>query len=98
MKLNIYDRHLIESMVRLLPSPDTAAVVEQLISIGVIDTTRCKILLIREKVEALVKAGGGKIESMHITANEMCCSYEYVRKCMYYNKDINMPKRIEYAI
>jgi hypothetical protein len=89
MKLNIYDKHLIESMVRLFPDAGTATLVEQLIRIGVIDHTKCKILLIRENVDAMVKEGYGKMEAMHATADKFCSSYEYVRKCMYYNKDIN---------
>ncbi len=93
MKLNIYDRQLIDKMADLFPGADTATVVEQLIRIGVIDSTRCKILLIRENVDALVKQGQGKVEAMFITADKFCCSYEYVRKCMYYNKDINLPTK-----
>ncbi len=94
MKLTIYDKYLIDSMVRLYPSAETAPLVEQLIRIGVVDPVRCKILLIRENVAALVKEGNGKIESMYMTAEKMCTSYEYVRKCIYYNKNINLPQSV----
>ena len=82
-KLNVYDRQLIAAMQRLYP--DEACVeslVERLIRIGVVDTVRCKVLVIRQYVEERVRSGARK--------DRFCCSYEYVRKCMYYYKEINL--------
>lgn len=31
-----------------------------------------------------------KVEAMYDAAERFCCSYEYVRKCMYYYKEINL--------
>ncbi len=93
MKLNICEKFLVESMERLFPDADTATVVEELIRIGVVDPIRCKILLVRESVEALIKEGRGKVESMEITADTLCVSSGYVRKCMYYDTNINLPKK-----
>lgn len=90
MKLTVYDRQLIESVDRLWPGLDTAALVERLIRIGVVDPTRCKVLVVREYVDELVKEGNGKVDSMYMAAEKFCCSYEYVRKCVYYYKEINL--------
>lgn len=89
MNLTVYEKQLIESIGRLYPSPDTKSMVEKLINMGVVDTTRCKVLVIREYVDELVKDGSGKVDAMYAAAEKFCCSYEYVRKCMYYYKDVN---------
>lgn len=90
MKLTVYDKQLIESVDRLWPGLDTASLVGRLIDIGVVDPVRCKILVVREYVEAKVAEGNGKVDSMYMAADKFCCSYEYVRKCMYYYRDINL--------
>ncbi len=90
MRLNIYDKQLISSVESLWPDMDTAELVEKLINIGVVDTVRCKILVVREYVEKTVSGGCGKVDAMYMAAEKFCCSYEYVRKCMYYYKDINL--------
>lgn len=90
MKLTVYDKQLIESVGRLWPGLDTAELVERLINIGVVDPVRCKILVVREYVEKMFVHGYGKVESMYMAAEKFCCSYEYVRKCVYYYKEINL--------
>lgn len=90
MKLNIYEKQLVESVGRLFPASDTASLVETLIRMGVVDTTRCKVLVVREHVHELVKEGFGKVDAMYAAAERFCCSYEYVRKCMYYYRDVNL--------
>lgn len=89
MKLNIYDKRLIESLERVCPGTQTGELVERLIRMGVVDTVRCKVLVVREYVNELVMAGSGKVDAMYLAAETFCCSYEYVRKCMYYYKDVN---------
>lgn len=88
--LTIYEKQFIDSVARALPSPGTAELVRQLIGMGVVDTTRCKVLVVREHVHDLVKCGMGKVDAMYEAAERFCCSYEYVRKCMYYYKDVNL--------
>lgn len=90
MKLTVYDKQLIESVDRLWPGLDTAALVERLINIGVVDPVRCKILVVREYVDEMVAKGNGKVDSMYMAAERFCCSYEYVRKCIYYYKEIKL--------
>lgn len=91
MTLTIYDKQLIASLQKMFPENDNAGVmVEKLIRMGVIDPVRCKVLAVRNFVNNLVKLGEGKVDSMYVAAEEFCCSYEYVRKCMYYYKDVNI--------
>ena len=56
---------------------------------GVIDFSRCKILAVKNWVEQLVKHGEKKIDAMWKAAEYFACSYEYVRKCMYYYQDVH---------
>lgn len=90
MTLTVYEKQLIASVERLHGAKDTAALVEELIRIGVVDTTKCKVLVVREYVDELVKQGHAKIDAMYCAAEKFCCSYEYVRKCVYYYKDVNL--------
>lgn len=90
-KLNVYDRQLIAAMQKLYPDEECVeSIVERLIRIGVVDTVRCKVLVIRQYVEERVRGGARKVEAMYEAADRFCCSYEYVRKCMYYYKEINL--------
>jgi hypothetical protein len=66
--------------------------VEELINIGVVDHSLCKVLAVREFVAEQMRRGGRKVDSMWLAAERFCCSYEYVRKCIYYYKDVNMPE------
>lgn len=90
MMLNVYDKQLVNSIETMFPGDNTAEVVRQLIRMGVVDTVRCKILVVRSFVDELVHQGNGKVDAMYIAAEKFCCSYEYVRKCMYYYKDVNL--------
>lgn len=65
-------------------------VFEWLLNIGVLDTQRIRILAVRSYVDKLYKSGEGKVDAMYLAAEEFGCSYEYIRKCMYYHKDINL--------
>ena len=64
--------------------------VESLIRMGVVVTVWFKILVVREFVIDLVGRGTGKVDAMYMAAEKFCCSYEYVRKCMYYYKEVNL--------
>lgn len=89
MTLNVYDKQLICSVDGMFPGYNAAEVVERLIRMGVVDTAKCKVLVVREYVDALVCGGTGKVDAMYIAAEKFCCSYEYIRKCMYYYKNVN---------
>lgn len=90
MTLTVYDKQLIGEVERMFPGHHAGEVVERLIRMGVVDTVRCKILVVREYVNELVGRGTGKVDAMYIAAEKFCCSYEYVRKCMYYYKEVNL--------
>mgnify|MGYP007081677823 FL=1 len=47
-------------------------------------------MVVREYVNELVGRGTGKVDAMYMAAEKFCCSYEYVRKCMYYYKEVNL--------
>lgn len=90
--LTVYDRYLIGALCRLYPDEVAcvARLVERLIRMGVVDPVRCKVMVVRRYVERRVRDGMKKVEAMYDAAERFCCSYEYVRKCMYYYKEINL--------
>lgn len=63
--------------------------IDKLFEIGVVDHRLCKVLAVREYVWALLKGGSKKTDAMWRAADHFCCTYEYVRKCMYYYTDLN---------
>ena len=63
---------------------------EKMTRIGVIDITLCKVLTIREFVAAMQKIGMIMIDAMWMASEQFACTYEYVRKCMYYYTDVNL--------
>lgn len=89
MNLTVYEKQLIKSLDRVFPGENAGEVAERLIRMGVVDTVKCKVLVVREFVDDMVRKGSGKVDAMYVAAEKFCCSYEYVRKCMYYYKDIN---------
>jgi hypothetical protein len=69
---------------------DNGELMDKLFEMGVVDFSRCKILATRQYVEQLVRRGEKKTNAMWMAAEHFVCSYEYVRKCVYYYTDINM--------
>lgn len=47
MTLTVYDKQLIGEVERMFPDHHAGEVVERLIRMGVVDTVRCKILVVR---------------------------------------------------
>ncbi len=88
--MTTYEKQLIETITARWPELGPAAVMEKLIEIGVVDYTRCKVLAVREFVAAQVTAGVRKIDAMWLATERFSCSYEYVRKCVYYYRDVNL--------
>lgn len=67
-----------------------AQITKRLINMGVVDFSRCKILCVRNFVDIQIKEGKKKNDAMWIAAEKFSCSYEYIRKCVYYYRDINL--------
>ncbi len=88
--MTIYIKQMLEQVREKYGTLPNDELVHRLIEIGVIDFRLCKILAIRQYVYAAVKAGTKKYTAMFKAAEQFCCTYEYVRKCMYYYKDINL--------
>ena len=55
MTLTVYDKQLIGEVERMFPDHHAGEVVERLIRMGVVDTVRCKILVVREYVNGCRK-------------------------------------------
>jgi len=90
MKLTRYETELARIVAERYGELSAEGVVGELCRIGVVDHTRCKVLAIRRWVEETLKGGRGKVETMWLAADYFCVTYEYVRKCMYYYRDINI--------
>ena len=90
--MTIYQRELKERIISHYADLAPDQLLDVLFDMGVVDPTRCKVLAIRDCVEQLVREGRGKVDSMYQAADRFACSYEYVRKCMYYYTDVNMVK------
>jgi len=88
--MNVYQKRLHEIVQSHCPHQNGTELVELFYRIGVIDTTLVKVLVIREYVQQLLKEGETKLNAMWRATEIFACTYEYVRKCMYYYKDINL--------
>ncbi len=88
--MTIYVKELISMLDRKYDALSAGETVRKLFEIGVVDHTLCKVLAVREFVSEKVEAGDKKIDAMWRAAEHFCCSYEYVRKCVYYYTDVNM--------
>ncbi len=88
MELTIYEKNLVKNVVDRYAGMSAGELTEMLIRIGVVDTTLCKVLTVRAYVDETVARGSGKVDAMFAAAEKFCCSYEYVRKCMYYYKGV----------
>lgn len=88
--MTIYEKELCRLLDDTYAPQNIEQTVEYLSRAGVIDYTRCKALVVRRFVERLTLAGAKKIDAMFAAAEEFACSYEYVRKCVYYFRDVNL--------
>lgn len=88
--MTIYVKELIGMLGRRYGQMPTEELAEKLFEIGVLDHTLCKVLAVREYVADKGKRGVKKIDAMWQAAENFSCSYEYVRKCMYYYTDVNI--------
>lgn len=77
-------------LAEMLNGMEPEKIIGKLMEIGVISITRMKVLAVREYCKCLAYQGIGKVDSMHLAADKFSCSFEYVRKCIYYYTDINL--------
>lgn len=89
--MTTYQKELENLIARNYCTLSPQEVTRKLVKMGLIDNTMMKILVIREFVHALVKNGESKLNAMWSATEQFACSYEYVRKCLYYYKDVNIP-------
>ena len=90
MPLTIYEKELIRILRTRCGELTTGQTVEKLTALGVIDSTLCKVLAVREYVRDIMETGIRKTDAMWLATERLACSCEYVRKCMYYYTDMNI--------
>ena len=88
--MTIYEKKLSSQLLQRYPQITPEEMIAKLIEIGVVDATRCKVLSVREYVNSLLQQGYKKIDAMWKATEIFSCSYEYIRKCTYYYKDVNL--------
>lgn len=89
--MTIYLKELLDCLEKRHGAVSAREMTEALLGLGLIDHTLCKAMAVRERFYDLIGQGYRKIDAMWMTSEKFCCSYEYVRKCVYYYTDINMP-------
>ena len=85
-----YVKELVDLIDKRYGNLSASQITDKLFEIGVVDHTLCKVLAVREFVNDKVKNGHKKIDAMWEAAEHFCCTYEYIRKCVYYYTDVNM--------
>lgn len=86
--MNKYQSRVMEPVIARYGELPAGEMLEALLRSGVIDFGRCKVAAVREFVEAEVRRGEMKMEAMFEAAERFACSYDYVRKCIYYYKNV----------
>lgn len=87
--MTIYVRELIERLDKKYGKLNGVDMAQKLFDLGVVNHTLCKVLAVRDFVDQQVKEGEKKVDAMWIASEKFCCTYEYIRKCVYYYTDIN---------
>lgn len=90
MKMTTYEKQLFMILGKKYPNISAENLLKKLIEIGVLDFTLCKVLAVREYVDELVRVGSKKVDAMWCASEQFGCTYEYIRKCMYYYTDVNL--------
>lgn len=88
--MTIYIKELLGRLSDRYGSLSNTQLAAKLFEIGVVDHTLCKVLAVREYVAEEVKSGKKKTDAMWYAAEKFSCTYEYVRKCVYYYTDVNL--------
>ena len=85
-----YEKELARIVSERYGDMPAGELVAELCRIGVVDHTLCKVFAVRRYVDRLTGDGTGKVDAMWLAAEHFCATYEYIRKCMYYYKDVNI--------
>lgn len=88
--MTIYVKELLDMIDQEYGRMDTKDLTKKLFEIGVVDHTMCKVLAVRKYVENEMKKGEKKIDAMWNASERFSCTYEYIRKCVYYYTDVNI--------
>ena len=75
---------ILKTLAKECGTSSARATINQLVRIGVLSPARARAWVIRQRVEEMYAMGERKTKAMEIVAQQMCCSYEHVRKCVYY--------------
>lgn len=78
------NRRFAEDLCRQMAGLKSAAVVERLFELGVINPALCERLAIRTEVERRVRLGEGRCKAMEAAATDFHCSYAKVKQAIYY--------------
>lgn len=90
MELTIYQREVARLVARRFKKLPPEDLVAELCRMGLIDHSICKVLAVRTWVAEATATGVKKLDAMWTASEKFCTSYEYIRKCIYYYKDINL--------
>ncbi len=82
--LTVYDKLLIERLGAEYSEATAMELIEELLRRNLLDHKRCKALMVQEFVDGLVKKGEMKTDAMYEAAERFCCSYDCIRKYVYY--------------
>ncbi len=88
--MTVYEKKLKEIISEEFAGEAGERIIDFLFKAGIIDYTLAKVLVIREYIRRELESGETKLNAMWNATEIFACSYEYVRKCMYYYKDINI--------
>ncbi len=84
--MTVYDKMLIEKLCPEEEEMTPQALMESLLKRNLLDQKRCRALLVRDFVDESVRKGSTKIDAMYEAADRFCCSYDSIRKYVYYYK------------
>lgn len=84
MLQTIYYKALVSAVAKLCAEKEPTQVIETLQELNLLDPKRCKAFLVKNFVVDKVNEGMGKTDAMYEAAEKYCCSYECVRKYIYY--------------
>jgi hypothetical protein len=87
--MTIYIKQLLAQLQEKYGTLPNDQFARKLVELGVIDFRLCKVLAVRGYVEDAMKKGARKNDAMWMAAERFCCTYENIRRCMYYYTDIN---------
>lgn len=87
--MTTYEKEFLQIITVKYGNVSTDEIFARLVSMGIIEPTMCKVAVIRNYVNSLVDSGMGKLDAMWSATEHFACTYEYVRRCIYYYRDMN---------